>query len=127
MMEKAFIFDALIMYSNFVLSITLEHKNSIKLALRMDLMSSLNRGWWCSSYHDSISLPPFPPSLFSLFLCHLYPTTLISLGSLSFLYTVFLSSVLGWEFRKVREDGPHNKQQMLAICGEVRKSNLNMA
>lgn len=119
----------LIMHSNFVLSIsTLEHKRPIKLALRMALMSLLNNGWWCSSCHHSISLPPFPPSLFSLFLCHLYPTTFMSLSSLSFLSLHYIPAFCVWVgIRKIREDGPHNKQQMLAICGVVRKNNLNLA
>ena len=73
----------------------------------MDLISSLNKILWYRPHHNSISLPLSPLSLFSLFLCHLYPTTFISLGSATFLCTVFVFSVFGWELAGKLENMGH--------------------
>lgn len=98
----------LIMHSNFVLSISaLEHKRPIKLALRMALMSLLNNGWWCSSHHHSISLPPFPPrvSFLCFFVIFIPPLSCLWAPFHSSVYTIFLPSVFGWELERLEKMG----------------------
>lgn len=142
MMEKAFIFHVLMLwFQSYPITLFFQYpfqekKNPIKLDLQKK-----KKNWiyiWIYYHHlkKDYGIAPtmiqfcslFPPLVLFLcfFVCCLYPTTSISQGSTSFHYISIFYVWVGMRGKNYRR-WAHNKQQMLAICGAVKKCKLNMA
>lgn len=124
-MDKAFIFDALMLGCSHVLSIPIPEKKSYKISLTygLNIFFKQNTDPTIIQFLSLFALE----SLFFVSLSSL--SHHLHLSGFHYIPLRYVSVFCVWVeiSRKIRKDGPHNKQQILASCGAGRKSNSNSA